>query len=55
MSNVGFPVCTSDAPHDVKMECQHILSSRGGQGAVAELYDFLVKRKVIPKSMLGMK
>ncbi len=43
LKKVGFPVSVHDAPEIVKKYCIYITKKRGGEGAVRETVEFLLK------------
>ena len=47
MKKVGFAYCPGDAITDVKIICAKVLTQHGGEGVMAELYEFLLARKLI--------
>jgi len=47
MKKVGFPCCPNDAIKDVKDICAKVLAQNGGDGVLAELYEFLLENKMI--------
>jgi len=42
---LSYTFCTSDAPNIVKNSCMQVLESRGGAGAIVELYDYMLENK----------
>lgn len=47
MSEVGFSFCPADAPQEVKKHCT-MLSRNGGDNVVAELFDFMQLKQMLP-------
>ena len=43
LRKVGIPVCVADAVEEVKEVCTYITQKNGGQGAVREVVDKLLK------------
>lgn len=41
MKLVGMPVCPSDAAQEIKAISRHILTKKGGEGCIRELWDYL--------------
>ena len=47
LKSVGFSFCPSDASPEVKLVCDKVLDSRGGQNILVELYSYLEKNSLI--------
>jgi 3-deoxy-D-manno-octulosonate 8-phosphate phosphatase (KDO 8-P phosphatase) len=45
MTKVGFSFCVADAPEEVKQHSKRITGSKGGQGAVREVCESILKAK----------
>src|SRR5574344_925839 len=45
LEKVGFPTCPNDAVDEVKSRAKMVMSHNGGQGAVRELCEFVLKSK----------
>ena len=43
LENVGFACCPSDAVEEVKSVCDFVSTKKGGEGAVRELCEFVLK------------
>tara|TARA_B100002052_G_C15360506_1_gene366590 strand:+ start:60 stop:530 length:471 start_codon:yes stop_codon:yes gene_type:complete len=46
MKSVGHPVCPSDAHKSIKLMSSLVLESKGGDGVVRELLDYLIMQRV---------
>jgi len=42
--------CPSDAPQIIKDNSLYVLKSKGGEGVIVELYDFLVAKGIVPEA-----
>jgi YrbI family 3-deoxy-D-manno-octulosonate 8-phosphate phosphatase len=49
---VGYSYCPNDSPNLVKHHSKVILSRNGGDGIVAELYDYLIDKQLISESTI---
>lgn len=45
LERVGFPCCPADAVEEVKARCKFISTKKGGEGAVRELCELVLKSK----------
>ncbi len=43
LEKVGFPACVRDAPEEVKRVCVYITMKRGGEGAIREVAELILK------------
>jgi 3-deoxy-D-manno-octulosonate 8-phosphate phosphatase (KDO 8-P phosphatase) len=53
MKRVGVSFCVSDAPEDVKTHSDFITSQKGGQGAVREICERILKAKGLWDTILN--
>ncbi len=44
MKIVGYTFCPSDAHKDIQTISNHIFNSKGGDGVIRELFDFLIEK-----------
>ena len=44
MENVGLSICPSDSNKDVKNSADIVLENKGGDGAIRELCDLIIKK-----------
>ncbi len=44
---LSYTFCPSDSPRIVKDNCKYTLTSKGGDGVIVELYDFLIEQGFI--------
>ena len=44
MENVGLSICPSDSFKDVKNSADVVLENKGGDGAIRELCDLIIKK-----------
>lgn len=49
---VGYSFCPNDSPNVVKQNAQTILFRNGGEGIVAEIYDYLIDKQLINDSSI---
>lgn len=52
MRNVGLAICVADAPKEVKLHSHIITTQKGGQGAVREVCESILKAKGLWESAL---
>ncbi len=45
MTAVGFKACPADAPDDIKAVCDYVAAHRGGQGAVRDCLEYILRRR----------
>lgn len=51
LKKVGFAVCPANSVREVKSVCDYVTSKNGGDGAVREVCDLIIKHKNLTNSM----
>jgi len=51
MKGLSNTFCPSDAPMDVKSSVRKVMSRNGGNGVIAELFDYLVYNNEVNKNI----
>ena len=46
LKKVGFPACPNDAVEEVKQVSQYVCKNKGGDGAVREFVDLIIKKNI---------
>lgn len=52
LKNIKYSFCPSDSCSEVKKICLHVLSKKGGENLIMELYDYLLSIKLITEADL---
>ena len=54
LEKVGLPICVSSSPDEIKKICKYITKHEGGDGAVREAIEYVLKKEGLYKKAINM-